>query len=75
MRNTFSNRRQWQDFVASVHASVTLPYTVTYPIVLSAVRSGRAWFALGAARASTWLGAEAPVADTVSLARSETQSA
>ncbi len=58
MRQKFSNHRQWRDFIASVHASVTIPCTATYPIVLDALRAGRTWFSLGAARASTWLGAD-----------------
>jgi hypothetical protein len=52
---TFSNHRQWRDFIAAVHESVTYPCSVTYPMVLSALRSGRAWFNDGAARASSWL--------------------
>ncbi len=53
--DVFSNHRQWRDFIAAVHESVTYPCTVTYPMVLSALRSGRAWFNDGAARASSWL--------------------
>jgi hypothetical protein len=53
--DVFSNHRQWRDFIAAVHESVTYPCTVTYPMVLGALRSGRAWFNDGAARASSWL--------------------
>jgi hypothetical protein len=55
MSSTFSNHRQWREFIATVHESVTYPCSVTYPMVLSALRSGRAWFNDGAARASSWL--------------------
>ena len=47
----FSNHRQWREFVAAVHDSVTYPRTVTYPKVINALRSGRDWFNEGAARA------------------------
>jgi hypothetical protein len=70
-RHNFSNRRQWRDFIASVHASMTLPCAVTYPMVQVALHSGRAWFNLSKARASSWLGG-APVALAISLARLET---
>jgi len=53
--DVFSNHRQWRDFIAAVHESVTYPCTVTYPMVLGALRSSRAWFNDGAARASSWL--------------------
>ena len=55
VRRKFSNHRQWRDFIAAVHESVTYPCTVTYPMVLGALRSGRAWFNDGAVRASSWL--------------------
>ena len=51
----FSNHRQWRDFIAAVHESVSYPCSVTYPMVLEAVRSGRAWFSDSAALASSWL--------------------
>jgi hypothetical protein len=51
----FSNHRQWREFIAAVHETVTSPCAATYPMVLSALRSGRAWFNDGAARASNWL--------------------
>jgi hypothetical protein len=50
---------------------VTYPCSVTYPMVLGAVRSGRAWFNDGAARASSWLGGRASSSETVSLERIE----
>jgi hypothetical protein len=55
MRRKFSNHRQWRDFVSAVHESVTYPCSVTYPMVLDALRTGRAWFSDGAVRASNWL--------------------
>ena len=55
MRRKFSNNRQWHEFVAAVHESVTYPCAITYPKVISALRSGRDWFSDGAARASSWL--------------------
>jgi hypothetical protein len=48
----FANHRKWREFVTAVHESVTYPCTVTYPKVIGALRSGRAWFNDGAARAS-----------------------
>jgi hypothetical protein len=44
MTRKFSNHRQWHDFIAAIHQSVTHPGLVTYPMVLNALRSGRAWF-------------------------------
>jgi hypothetical protein len=55
VRRKFSNHRQWRDVISAVHASMTYPCAVTYPMVLDALRSGRAWFSDGAARASNWL--------------------
>jgi len=49
----FSNRRQWREFIAAIHESVAYPCSVTYPMVLGALRSSRAWFSDGAARATT----------------------
>jgi hypothetical protein len=46
----FCNHRRWRDFVGAVHQSVTRPCTVTYPMVLGALRSSRAWFDDTAAR-------------------------
>jgi hypothetical protein len=51
MRRKFPNRRQWRDFIASVHDTVTLPCAATYPMVMDALRSGRAWLSWGAVRA------------------------
>ncbi|HME40953.1 MAG TPA: hypothetical protein VKG63_18515 [Steroidobacteraceae bacterium] len=54
-KRRFSNHRQWREFIGLVHESVTYPRTVTYPKVIGALRSGRAWFNDGAARATSWL--------------------
>jgi hypothetical protein len=50
VKRKFSNHRQWRDFIAAVHDSVTYPCSVNYPMVIGALRSGRAWFGDGAAR-------------------------
>jgi len=55
MQSKFCNQRQWRDFAAAVHESVSYPASVTYPKVISALRAGRARFNDGAARASNWL--------------------
>jgi hypothetical protein len=44
MTRKFCNHRQWRDFVAAIHESVTRPRAVTYPMVLSALRASGAWF-------------------------------
>jgi hypothetical protein len=54
-KRNFSNNRQWREFVAAVHESVTYPCAVTYPKVIGALRSGRDWFSGGAARTSSRL--------------------
>jgi hypothetical protein len=53
-RPKFGNRRQWRDVIAAVDVSAALPFPVTYPSIIGALRSGRAWFIDGAARASRW---------------------
>ena len=57
----FPNHREWREFIAAVHESVTYPCSVTYPVVLSALRSGRAGFYDGAARATNWLSSRTEV--------------
>jgi hypothetical protein len=69
IKSSFSNDRQWQDFVTVVHDSVTC--AVTYPKVIGALRSGRAWFSDGAARASSWLDAQIVALETLSLGRTK----
>ena len=51
-KRKFSNNRQWREFVSAVHESVTYPCAITYPKVISALRSGRDWFSGGATLAS-----------------------
>jgi hypothetical protein len=48
---------------------MTYPCAVTYPMVLDALRSGRAWFSDGAARASNWLSGVEEVSDGLKLER------
>jgi hypothetical protein len=68
-KRKFSNNRQWREFVTAVHESVTYPCAVTYPKVISALRSGRDWFSGGAARASSRLTAAEDYAEVLSLER------
>jgi hypothetical protein len=67
MRRKFSNNRQWHEFVAAVHESVTYPVAVTYPKVISALRSGRDWCNDGAVRASSWLRGSEHDSDALNL--------
>jgi hypothetical protein len=53
-KSKFGNRRQWRDVIAAVGVSPELPFPVTYPSIIGALRSGRAWFIDGAARAKRW---------------------
>jgi len=50
-KRTFLNRRDWSSY-AILSA---LQSAATYPKVLEAVKSGRAWFTEGATQASNWL--------------------
>jgi hypothetical protein len=65
VRREFSNHRQWREFIAAVHESVAYPCSVTYPMVLGALRSSGAWFSDGASRASlrakSWLSSRSGV--------------
>jgi hypothetical protein len=67
-KRKFSNNRQWREFVSAVQ-SVTYPCAVTYPKVISALRSGRDWFSDGAARASSRLTVAEDYAEALSLER------
>ena len=69
IKRRFSNNRQWREFVTAVHESVTYPRTVTYPKVISALRSGRDWFSYGAARASGRLTGAEDGAEALNLER------
>jgi len=48
-KSTFLNRRDWGSYVSAFQSAAT------YPKVLEAVKSGRAWFTQGATQASNWL--------------------
>jgi len=50
MMSKFPNHRQWRDFMAAIHESMTYPCAVTYPKIIAALRSGRAWFSDGGVR-------------------------
>jgi len=69
MRRKFSNHRQWREVISAVHDSMTYPCAVTYPMVLEALRSGRAWFSDGATRASNWLSGVEDATPTLKLER------
>jgi hypothetical protein len=47
--STFLNRRDWVSYLAALQGAAT------YPKVIEAVRSSRAWFTEGATQASNWL--------------------
>lgn len=68
-KRKFSNNRQWREFVAAVHESVTYPCAVTYPKVIGALRSGRDWFNGGAVGASSRLTGVENCVEALSLAR------
>jgi hypothetical protein len=70
-RKKFSNHRQWREFIAAVHESVTQPCAITYPKVIGALRSGRDWFSDGAALATTWLSGQAGAPEVLNLKRNE----
>jgi hypothetical protein len=38
MKRTFSNHRQWRDFIAAVHETVAYPCAVTYPNIIGSLR-------------------------------------
>jgi hypothetical protein len=69
VRRKFSNHRQWREFIAAIHDSVSSPCSATYPVVLDALRSGRAWFNDGAAHASNWFAASEACTELASLHR------
>jgi len=48
-KKVFANRREWGSYVAA------LAEAASYPRVIQAVRSGRAWFSESAFQASSWL--------------------
>jgi hypothetical protein len=58
MQRDFSNHRQWREFIAAIHESVTYPCVVTYPKIIAALR---------AAHKQAWLGVQEELGDPVSL--------
>jgi hypothetical protein len=66
-KRKFTNNRQWREFVAAVHESVTYPCAVTYPKMISALQAGRDWFSGGAARTSNPASDVENCEDTLSL--------
>jgi hypothetical protein len=49
LKSAFLNRRDWGSYLSA------LQNAASYPKVLEAVKSGRAWFTQGASQASNWL--------------------
>jgi len=49
LKHAFLNRRDWGSYLSA------LQNAASYPMVLKAVKSGRAWFTQGASQASSWL--------------------
>jgi hypothetical protein len=49
LKHAFLNRRDWCSYLSA------LQNAASYPKVLQAVKSGRAWFTQGASQASSWL--------------------
>jgi hypothetical protein len=43
MPRKFSNHRQWRDFMSAIQESVTYPCSVTYPKIITALRSAHPW--------------------------------
>ena len=49
LKHSFLNRRDWGSYLSA------LQNAASYPNVLEAVKSSRAWFTQGASQASNWL--------------------
>jgi hypothetical protein len=49
IKQKFTNRRQWREFVSAVQCSVN------YPAAINSLRSGTKWFSDGLAQASSCL--------------------
>jgi hypothetical protein len=49
LKHSFLNRRDWGSYLSA------LQNAASYPNVLKAVESSRAWFTQGATQASSWL--------------------
>jgi hypothetical protein len=52
-KRAFLNRRDWGSYLRALQTAAT------YPKVMEAVNSGRAWFTEGATQASNWLASTA----------------
>ena len=48
-QQTFLNRRDWNSYISKLQTAAS------YPKLLEAFKSSRAWFAAGATEASDWL--------------------
>ena len=62
-KRTFLNRRDWGTYVSALQSAAT------YPKVLKAVKSGRAWLTQGATQASNWLAGGAHLSEKLSPER------
>jgi hypothetical protein len=60
-KRTFLNRREWGSYVSALQSAAT------YPMVMDAVKSGRAWFTEGAAQATNWLAGSSELGDKFSV--------
>jgi hypothetical protein len=60
-KSTFLNRRDWGSYLGALQGAAT------YPKVMEAVKSSRAWFSDGATQASNWLVGSAPLNDKLSV--------
>jgi hypothetical protein len=45
-----SNHRDWREYLSTAQAAVVYPYSVAYPKVVDALRSGGAWLTEFASR-------------------------
>ncbi len=54
---TFLNRRDWSSFASGLQGATT------YPKVMEAVKSGRAWFTESVSQATNWLAQSASFTD------------
>ena len=59
-KRTFLNRRDWNSYLSKLQSAAS------YPKVMEAVKSGRAWFSVGPTVASDWLVGCAEVGSKVS---------
>lgn len=59
-KRSFHNRRDWNSFLSKLQTAAS------YPLVMEAVKSGRAWFNLDATKAPDWFGGSPELADKLS---------